>query len=104
MNKASLRCLSRLWIPLLAAALTLTSQAEPKIPSGVKSIRNLPYVTNGHERQKLDLYIPEKPRGPLLVYIHGGGWLGGDKGKVEGLPLLMHGYCVASLNYRYSNQ
>jgi acetyl esterase/lipase len=30
--------------------------------------------------------------------------LGGDKSQVEGLQLLMHGYCVASLSYRYSNQ
>jgi len=94
----------RLCMLIMAAALSMASAAEPQVPPGVKSLRDLPYVTDGHQRQKLDLYIPEKPQGPLMVYIHGGGWLGGDKSQVEGLPLVKHGYCVASLNYRYSNQ
>jgi acetyl esterase/lipase len=91
-------------MPVLAAALTLSCTAEPQVPVGARALRDLSYVTNGHQRQKLDLYLPEKPQGPLLVYIHGGGWVGGDKAQAEGLQLLRHGYCVASLNYRYSHQ
>ena len=42
---------------------------------------DLPYVTNGHPRQILDLYLPEKPSAsrPLVVVVHGGGWRNGDK-------------------------
>jgi len=75
-------------------------------PEGVKAHRDLAYVENGHERQKLDLYLPEKAEGPLplLIWIHGGGWQNGSK---EGCPPLrqgfvQRGYAVASLDYRLS--
>ena len=58
-----------------------------------------------HERQKLDLYIP-KLRGDelgLVLYIHGGGWVAGDK---EGYrndirEMAKMGYAAACINYRY---
>ena len=35
--------------------------------------RNLPYVTDGHARQNLDLYLPEsEEKLPLIIWIHGG--------------------------------
>jgi acetyl esterase/lipase len=75
------------------------------LPPGVKLLRDLPYVPNGHERQKLDLYLPEKARGPLpvIVYVHGGAWLGGSKeaGR-QLLPLVARGYAIAAANYRLS--
>lgn len=47
----------------------------------------------------------EGPR-PLLVYIHGGGWTGGDKSK--GVPnrkfYLEKGVSIAAVNYRLSGQ
>lgn len=76
------------------------------LPEGVRALRDLAYVENGHERQKLDLYLPAKAEGPLplLIWIHGGGWQNGSK---EGCPparqgYLERGYAVASLNYRLS--
>lgn len=72
------------------------------MPAGAKALRDVPYVTNGHELQKLDLYLPAMPKGPLLVVIHGGGWVGGSKNKPEGLPMLAQGYAVANLDYRLS--
>jgi acetyl esterase/lipase len=64
------------------------------------------YVANGHERHKLDLFVPEQAEGPLplVIWIHGGGWRNGSK---EGCPplrggYLERGYAVASLNYRLS--
>jgi acetyl esterase/lipase len=76
------------------------------VPAGVVAHRELPYVDNGHARQVLDLYVPEKAGEPLplIVWIHGGAWSGGDK---NGCPPLrqgyaQRGYAVASLNYRLS--
>ena len=45
----------------------------PGVPPGVKVVHDLPYVENGHERQKLDLYLPEKMDGllPVVVWVHG---------------------------------
>src|SRR6516165_12364349 len=57
-------------------------QRQNSLPPGTKLLRDLEYVPNGHERQKLDLYLPEKaPQRPLpvIVWINGGGWRGGSK-------------------------
>lgn len=86
---------------LFATAPALLAQ---NLPSGTNALRDVSYVTNGHEKQKLDLYIPEdakKPM-PLLIWIHGGGWQSGSK---DGCPFLRQGYlekgyAVASLDYR----
>ncbi|MFW5867128.1 MAG: alpha/beta hydrolase fold domain-containing protein [Armatimonadota bacterium] len=61
-----------------------------------------------HERNVLDLWLSEgdEPR-PLAVYIHGGGWVGGDKSSVgrDTLEALLEaGISVAAVNYRYSTQ
>ena len=71
--------MKRTWIGMIGLAVTLTwiSSAAAE-PQGVQAFRNLPYVANGHERQRLDIYLPEKATGrlPLVVWIHGGGWEG----------------------------
>ncbi len=85
-----------------AALLHGLSAQEPKLPAGAKALRDLAYVTGGHEQQKLDLYLPAKPKGPLLVFIHGGGWRGGSKNNVQGLPMVAQGYAVANIEYRFS--
>ncbi|MDA8033068.1 MAG: alpha/beta hydrolase [Actinomycetota bacterium] len=56
-----------------------------------------------HERQRLDLYLPDgKPAGPVLVFLHGGGFRTGDHRMVgyHGLPYLEAGAVVASMSYR----
>jgi len=77
-----------------------------RVPEGVQAHRDLAYVADGHERHKLDLYVPEKTDGPLplIIWVHGGGWQNGSK---DGCPPLRNGYAgrgyaVASLNYRLS--
>lgn len=45
-----------------------------------------------------------KTRLPLVIYIHGGAFLIGDKENTVPLELLSQGYAVASINYRLSNQ
>jgi acetyl esterase/lipase len=76
-------------------------------PSGVRVCRDLAYVTEGHERQKLDLYLPEREENhPLIIWIHGGAFLMGSKegSSDDPLPLdyLAQGYALASINYRLS--
>lgn len=76
----------------------------PKLPEGTKVLRNVAYVTNGHERQKLDLFIPAGATNPLplIIWVHGGAWMGGSKDQCPALPYLQKGYAVASVNYRLS--
>ncbi|MBA7675102.1 hypothetical protein ES703_83331 [subsurface metagenome] len=59
---------------------------EPQMPD-VRILRDLEYVPGGHQHNKLDLYLPKqaarqgKTSGPLplIVWVHGGAWLGGSK-------------------------
>ena len=65
--------------------------------------RDIPYITDGHERQKLDLYVPVgRDNTPLLIWIHGGAWLQGSKEGGVPLVYLAEGYAIASINYRLS--
>jgi acetyl esterase/lipase len=70
---------------------------------------DIPYGKN--EKQKIDLYLPpqENPDEllPLIVFFHGGGFFAGDKRDMQVcvyLGALNHGYAVASVNYRLSNE
>jgi len=60
-----------------------------------------------HERNKIDLYLVEsKTPTPLVLYIHGGGFQGGDKssvsaGEIRGFQ--REGWSVAAINYRFTN-
>lgn len=65
--------------------------------------RNLPYVQAGHERQVLDIYVPENAMDrPVVFWIHGGGWQTGDKTSVQLKPqwFIEHDYVFVSTNYR----
>ncbi|MCX7886472.1 MAG: alpha/beta hydrolase [Verrucomicrobiae bacterium] len=75
-----------------------------QLPQGVKLLRDIPYVASGHERQRLDLYLPDKSEGllPVIVWIHGGAWKTGSKEKCPAVWLVTKGYAVASINYRLS--
>ncbi len=72
-------------------------------PKGTRVLKDLSYIDAGHERQKLNLYVPpsDKPL-PLVIWIHGGAWMSGSKDNGPFLPLLSQGFAVASINYRLS--
>ncbi len=83
--------------------------------TGVRWYRNVAYAgdkTTNTERQVLDLYLPadnEWMEGrPLLIWIHGGGWVIGSKDDGLGLygrfcrKLAEHGIAAANVGYRLS--
>jgi acetyl esterase/lipase len=71
--------------------------------------QDLAYATIS-SAQKLDLYIPTTGNGPfpVVIMIHGGGFMMGDKADGAGLAgvdqLLAADYAVASINYRLSGE
>ena len=89
-------------------ALPMSAQRQsaaqpPKVPEGVTVHRDLAYVMDGHERQKLDLYIPDAAENlPLIIWVHGGAWKGGNKKHYVPREYLKAGYAGASINYRLS--
>jgi acetyl esterase/lipase len=76
----------------------------PAALEGVQVLRDLEYVQGGHERNRLDLYLPEKATRPLpvVLWVHGGGWSKGDKTNGPAFRFATKGYAVASMNYRFS--
>jgi acetyl esterase/lipase len=58
-----------------AAARQLATDEAGKavVPSETLILLDLPYVESGHERNKLDLYIPRTNSAPypVIVWIHG---------------------------------
>ncbi|MGO8674001.1 MAG: alpha/beta hydrolase fold domain-containing protein [Capsulimonadaceae bacterium] len=76
------------------------------LPSGAQMLIDIPYVTAGHERQVMDLYLPEADNDvkPLILWIHGGAFLFGSKEDELPLKYVHYGYALASINYRYSSQ
>ena len=94
---------------ILTLILSITAAQQPGrdlsslVSVGTAIHRGMPYVIRGHERQKLDLYIPSsKEKLPLIIWIHGGAWMEGSKDSGVPLEYLSDGYAVASINYRLS--
>jgi acetyl esterase/lipase len=61
-----------------------------------------------HSSQKVDVYTPKAVAPfPVVVLIHGGGWVQGDKMEyrtsIKTEALLARGYAVVAVNYRLSN-
>lgn len=80
-------------------------------PPGVRVVRDLQYAGTG-PRGRLDLYLPDEltagaPKAaqaaPVLVQIHGGGWVLGRKDQ-QGVPLMhrmaARGWVCVAINYR----
>ena len=78
-------------------------------PSGIKrKTLDIPYSTVSGSL-KLDLYLPEEGEGPFptIVFFHGGAFWGGYKNDFQCLYALngiFHGYAVASVEYRVSDE
>lgn len=78
----------------------------------VEVLRDRVFHQEGRLRLRLDVYrapaapppLPGAPR-PMLLYVHGGAWVLGDKER-QGLPLLNHlaarGWVCATTSYRLS--
>lgn len=68
--------------------------------------RDQPYGSQGHPRQKFDLYLPPGCSGggmPLVVWIHGEDWRSGSKAPCPITWLVDKGYAVASIGYRLTD-
>ncbi len=74
---------------------------------GVRRIKNIQYVDDNTRRHRLDVYRTDGigPGAPVLLQIHGGGWMIGSKDQ-QGLPLMYHlaarGWVCVAINYRLS--
>ncbi|MCH5317440.1 MAG: alpha/beta hydrolase [Eubacterium sp.] len=65
---------------------------------------DIPYIDDGNRYHMLDVYYPENATGdlPVIIDIHGGGWMYADKSLNEyyNLSLADRGFVVFSISYR----
>lgn len=84
-------------------------------PGGVTSLADVTYSTlPGYRPMTVDIYMPPREMGPrpLVMFIHGGAWMGGDtrhSGAFEDFPAMLaglakEGFVVVSLEYRLSRE
>ncbi|MCA1596841.1 MAG: alpha/beta hydrolase, partial [Chloroflexi bacterium] len=74
----------------------------------VDVIRDVQYGEAGGQKLLLDVYVPWGPSmdRPAILFIHGGSWMGGDKGDYHSFALKMasRGYVGFAVNYRLANK
>lgn len=88
---------------LAPLAVARPGSGGTSLPEGTKVLKDLAYVSGGHERQKLDLYLPPSgARWPLVAAIHGGAWRMGSKEGEPAGAFVARGFAVAAVNYRLS--
>ena len=74
--------------------------------SGLKEVNDIYYLDDGHKYHQLDVYYPENTKEtdtlPVIIDIHGGGWMYGDKelNKYYCLELASKGFVVFNMSYR----
>ncbi len=96
------------WQEIYAVDLTLPSESTPPFDVGalnVKFYKDVPYGSD--PRTVFDITVPESATPtPLLIHIHGGGFVGGSKDGTYGdngpelKSLLEQGVAYASVEYR----
>lgn len=97
------RCDLPVAILLALAFIAETSSAAAPPPT----MENIAY--GPHERNKLDLWqASSNSPTPLLIFIHGGGFLIGDKSNCRSMPVIAQcldaGVSFAAINYRFRKQ
>ncbi|HUT10990.1 MAG TPA: alpha/beta hydrolase [Thermoguttaceae bacterium] len=91
-------------VSIAAACLTaLVWCACPSVDAGVMEEENITYGKGGDRELKLDLARPEGDGPfPALVFIHGGGWRGGQRSGYRGeiVEAAKRGYVAVTVSYR----
>lgn len=118
--------LLKIWLPALKArqvveqtAANIDMEEVERVPGslsltpfrktreGVEVIPDIEFFHAAGRSLKLDVFQPDAASDdrPALIYVHGGGWVFGDK-KDQGLPLCNHlaslGWVCFNINYRLS--
>lgn len=88
----------------VATGLESVINKSPEVPADIEEIKNIEYKNIDGNSLQLDICKPKnltKPA-PLLVFIHGGGWKGGERADylIYLLAFAKKGYITATVSYR----
>jgi len=85
--------------------------AMAALPDDLKIIEDISYREGKSKAWKLDLIMPKvkgNKKRPALVFVHGGGWRGGDKRRgffySGAIKFAKKGYVCISVNYRLTSE
>jgi acetyl esterase/lipase len=104
------RCLPLAFLlPMLASSLPARAADAPAAPPPltVRVVNDVTFLASDRA-EKLDLYLPEGRApgtlSPAVVWIHGGGWIGGTKSEARAKEICptfaQAGYVVVSIDYK----
>jgi len=71
-----------------------------------EELKDIVFAHTSEKELKMDIYFPENKQESrsVLMWIHGGGWKAGSKKNCKLKWLVEHGYVVASVSYRFSQE
>lgn len=110
--------MKNLFFTLLLSVVSAYVMAQPTMPDHIKNRlpqgtivhENIAYSSDDNVKHLLDLYLPFDGMGdlPVVIFIHGGGWISNDKYADMGYmmntmaAMLNNGFAVASIDYRFA--
>jgi len=80
------------------------------LPEGLEVLEDLTYAVTDERELRLDAYVCEPAPGqrrPAILFLHGGGWLGGSKKQFARQAVYLaskHGFFAVCSEYRFSNE
>jgi acetyl esterase/lipase len=101
-----------LFLLVLPSGFSQTNPVIGILPQGTILHSNVPYNNDNLQKHLLDIYLPANAKGklPLVILIHGGGWLSNDKYADIGYmkktvaEIVSRGFALVSIEYRFSTQ
>lgn len=99
------------FVVLFAAILFTSCQEDPEAPLDPGKAIELTDLSYGmNERQRMDVFLPanrSSERTKVLIWIHGGAWIDGDKSEFRDFKPLFESvqedYAYIAINYRLFN-
>ena len=94
--------------PVIVSVVLFFTMTFSFSQTATPTFSNVDYVGNNNEHQKMDIYVPPglSAPAPVIVFVHGGGWLSGGKGP-DNVPFFYQcytrGFICADINYRLSS-
>lgn len=92
---------------MIKACCELASAELPEMATGFSELSDIPY--GPHERQRIDVFLPDEvvANASTIMFVHGGGFVGGDKAMASypfyrniGIWAARQGWIGATMNYR----
>ncbi len=101
-----------LFVFVVSQGVAQTNPVFDAFPKGTVLHGNVPYNNDTLCKHLLDIYLPahSNKKLPLVIFIHGGGWLVNDKYADIGYmrktvaEIVNSGFALASIDYRFATQ